>query len=110
MRRRRPHPWGFAAEVLAPLLAALLLAASIAPCTAFAAPSGDPCKPHKATPAPAACIQLACQPMTTPAPAGEASAPVAFVTVAFRPSAALIEGLSVAPDTPPPKTAPATRD
>jgi hypothetical protein len=116
--RRLLHPWSFAAKVLAPLLAFLLVAASLAPCTALAgidtaagaAASSDPCKPRKATSPPAGCIQLACQSATVLAPTCELAEPVAFESVVYCAPVFRLEGRRDAPEPPPPKSAPATRD
>jgi hypothetical protein len=110
--RRRLDFGRSARRVLAPLLAALLLAASFAPCTAFvgtAAAASDPCKPHKAAPPPTACIQLACQSVITPAPIGDMPEPAAFGQVVLITATAAPVGRSDAPEPPPPKSAPAIR-
>jgi hypothetical protein len=104
--------WRSATRLLAPLLAALWLAAAFTPCTALAGggavETGDPCKPLKAAPA-AACIQLACQSVIMPAPAGDVTAPAGFGPVVLSVAMVAPAGRSEAPEPPPPKSAPAIR-
>ena len=114
---RRVYRWGMLREVLASLMAALLLAAAAAPCTALAAPgaeigpapSTDPCKPHKAVAPAIDCVQLACQSAIQPAPDGQVAPSPQYENAVFQQRAFVLSGRFDTPEPPVPKTSPAIR-